>query len=496
MVHKPDSHEPLPEIDFEPFEQFAALNRSLKYEFGAEKFPGLWKVSRKSDRFEFLARDVSHRLQDAEGNPTPLSHILHPNEWNIMTSILRLLNHENLINLVDWIQIETAPNANLTLPPRDFFIWDYCNAGTLENMLFDTRHTAKSAIQIDQEARERQERIELGQDPDPKPEPQPFLPEAFCWHVLCSLLSALAWLHDGIREDWDVKENDWVTKYANIDWMTVLHRNITPRTIWFCHPQTPHESFGLCKLGNFKHNYISGVYNGILDDTQDPSLDQIAMAPQMGVPHTLAELRNNYERDPMHPPGPDQTYTITSEYRAVADVISSMMIHPIETHIANRHFDRVRQMTQAEWTTTIGAAPYTDVLKNFVFSLYARREYFDLADRNTPNDRKHMSWKLYKEGQDLYQKFRTVKDEGKATITTTHVQIEQWKREKRAEDEEIAEQEYTKGLVNYLQTTNRFAKPKPDPTPLDNLLADIKQTCKEVDSSNIRHTQFLWGYHL
>lgn len=304
MVHRPDKHEPLPEIDFERFEPFAALNRSTKYEFGAEKFPDLFKVHRKSDRFEFLAKDVSHRLKDAEGNPTPLGTLLDPNGgFNIITAIFRLLNHENLVNLVDWIQVEKAPNANLTLPPHDFFIWDYCNAGILENLLFNTRHTKKSAIQIDQEEREMQERIEEGLDPVPKKEPQPFLPEAFCWHVLTSLLSALAWLHDGIREDWDVEENDWVVKYANFDWMTVLHRNIAPNTIFLCHPQTPFETYGLCKLGNFKNNYISGVYNGWFEDLREPCLEQIAMAPQAGTPYTLKDVRRNYQPDPMHPPG-------------------------------------------------------------------------------------------------------------------------------------------------------------------------------------------------
>ncbi|KAI0175211.1 hypothetical protein BJ166DRAFT_166147 [Pestalotiopsis sp. NC0098] len=497
MVHRPEKEEPLPEENRERYEPFAALKRSANYEFGPEIFEGLFKVSRKSDRFEFLARDETARLQDANGNPSTLATLLHFNGLNFMTAIMRLLNHENLINIIDWIEVQTAPDASLTLPQRHFFIWDYCNAGTLENLLFREKRTPKTELHLELEERERKEEEEIMADADPndldelrskkKNEgPQPFMPEAFCWHVLCSVLSALAWLHHGVRREWNFDENDWEVKRASIDWQTTLHRNIKPSTIWFCHPQTKFETYGLCKLGNFKHAYITGVFNGVLENTMQPALEQIAMAPQRGEMSHHEDLLSRYEKDPVHPPKTEQTYTMTNEYRSLVDVVYSMMVQPIAGFEANRHWSSLVTQDDSEWWDYLNNAPYTNALKTFLTKLMAERDHFDPSDRAAMEHRKEMTWNLYLEAEELYETFRTVKEEGKEVITALHVQIEHYKRGRRAADEAAAEEKYEQDMVKYLKTSNRFIERAKPITPLESLLGEIQQACKEADESEMQ----------
>lgn len=299
------ANNPLPEEDTERFGRDAALERSLKYEFAGQKSPNVWQVVRKDDRFKFLAVDETSHYQDELGSPTPLGHIFQPSGLDIMGAVMRLLNHENLISYVDWIHVQTTPTAKLSgQSVRQFTLWEFCSAGTLENLFMQTKETWPSALHADQIYKESAQQDNQNLDSPPNPESQRFLPEAFCWHVICSVLKALAWLHDGLRDEWDYTVNGWVLKRADIDWQTVLHRNISPDNIFFCPPQTRFETYGLCKLGNLSNAYVSGVFNGVLKDVVPPAKSQKVVAPQKGVLPDLAQLRKkgfDYQNPP-HPP--------------------------------------------------------------------------------------------------------------------------------------------------------------------------------------------------
>lgn len=268
-----------------------ALARSLKYDFAAELVAGTWRVIRKKDRFEFLARDETNRFQDESGTMTPLGTMLHPQGMNLLLPIMRIFNHENLINLIDWIQVQRGQTTNYSGRSRHYIIWDFCNAGTLENLFFADQVLLDSELATDQRLREEASANKDHEMSADGLQPSGFLPEAFCWHVTVSILKALAWLHDGLRDEWCYVTNNWVIKRADIDWHTILHRNINPANIFFCHPQTRFETYGLCKLGNFSDAFVSGVFNGVLNDVVPPALSQKVLAPRKGVEPFMKILR-------------------------------------------------------------------------------------------------------------------------------------------------------------------------------------------------------------
>ncbi|KAK9772940.1 hypothetical protein SCAR479_10450 [Seiridium cardinale] len=489
MAQATQPGKPLPEEDLERFDPLAATNRSLNYDFIVELFPGTWKVIRKSDRFEFLAHEETRRLQDNAGSLTPLAHMLDPNGWDLMSAVMRIFNHENLINFVDWIQVQTTENGQLRgLPPRHFIIWDFCNAGILENLFMVERKTPKSELHADQELRKAQD------DPTYKQaveeahlQPSAFLPEAFCWHVLCSVLNALAWLHDGLREEWDCDQNAWVLKRADVDWQTILHRNISPDNIFFCHPQTKFETYGLCKLGNFGNSFVSGVFNGIgvVQAIAPPARWQRVLAPQQGISPNLEEIRRRDAaiEDPPHPPTQDQPYTITSEYRALADVIVAMMVKPADPDEANNHWQKLRSLDAHDWQAAIAHTTYTKVLKNFVAELMSATERpFKYDPSRRPIDRAQRTFLMYKKAKSLQQKFRTLKNEGKDVVTTTHLQIEQGKLDRKAAEEHADNEQHKQDVLEYLQNSNRFAGSDDPPTSMDDLLDEIDEVCDEVNN--------------
>ncbi|KAH6647621.1 hypothetical protein BKA67DRAFT_539471 [Truncatella angustata] len=477
--------EPTFEVDTERLEHDAAKKRSLKYEFVTEKSPGTWIVSRKRDRFEFLARDETDLLQDAVGQLTPFGHVLSPDEhdMNIMEPIMRIFNHENLINFVDWIQIQTTETATISGgPPRQFFIWDFCNAGTLENLFFAERHTSRSSLHDDQLQREAADGL-----PSSQREWTGFLPEAFCWHVVVSVLRALAWLHHGLREDWDCTRNAWVVKGANIDWHTILHRNIRPDNIFFCHPQTKFETYGLCKLANFSNAFVSGVFNGVLDVVPPASTQKVLAPPsQTGKQSSYAELRDLDSHQDTTSGYADAIYTITSEYRALADVIVAMMIPP-ETHSeALRHFTYTKTLPEQQWQRQLADAPYTKVLKNFVHELYRIEEpranntsVITAADQHNTFER-DKTFTLYRKARDLYDKFRIVKDEGKDVVTADHVRGIQDRRDREAEAKHARQEQRKKDLLEHFKTSNRFNDDAEEPTSMDLLLQEISEVVDEV----------------
>lgn len=148
-----------------------------------------------------------------------------------------LLNHKNLMSIV-----ETVDNVAFTGSgdhPERLLLWDFADAGTLAAIFEEPPVFARQTG---------------------------FLPESLCWHVVVSMLKALAWLHEGYREEYHIQPNDddtvWEQKQwvMDSDWMPILHRNITPANIFFQHPKGS-ETCGFCKLGNLGKAFVSGHVN-------------------------------------------------------------------------------------------------------------------------------------------------------------------------------------------------------------------------------------------
>jgi hypothetical protein len=271
------------------------VKRSLAYDFASELSPGIWKVIRKKDRFEFLAVESTATFRENCGGPTVLAQLLHPvtGLGDVGGAISRILNHENLVNSVDWIEVQVCPTMKVALRwSRIYVLWDFCNAGTLENLFMPMR-TVQTAEEEELARRAREEAKQDAGDDAMQIDSgglKPFLPESFCWHVLCSILKAFAWLHHGVREEYNTRTKTNETIRADVDWQTILHHAVTPDNIFFCHPQTKFETFGLCKLGNLSNAFVSGHFNGILGDKVRPGYGKV-LAPQGQRHMTLDELR-------------------------------------------------------------------------------------------------------------------------------------------------------------------------------------------------------------
>ena len=274
--------------------------RAYKYDLVSELSPGTWRVIRKADRFEFLARDVTDELYGPE--PTALRSLLDPEPDDMGTALMCLLNHENLVNFVDWIQVNGWRKQQPR--PRHFFLYDFCTAGTLENLFMPPTRLEDPDLEADH-LRHRREAERAGKEVEKPKEPSEFLPESLCWHVLCSVLKALAWLHHGVREDYNPETNEYEELDASVDWLTVLHRDITASNIFFCHPQTKMETYGLCKLGNLGRAFVSGHANGVLGERVQPAETKVLadrVLEDGQVQQSLRDLLQKKDMPEYHPP--------------------------------------------------------------------------------------------------------------------------------------------------------------------------------------------------
>ncbi|KAF3761252.1 hypothetical protein M406DRAFT_75931 [Cryphonectria parasitica EP155] len=164
-------------------------------------------------------------------------------------AVTALLSHPNLVSYID--TIKTGVVRERTTKPRMFSAWDYCDAGSLETLLRKSTRPVQTSSDTGQV--------------------RGWLPESLCWHVVISLLSALAWLHEGHVEV-DVVEDLGTTPRRSTrdytaadreqeDWMPILHRNVMPSNVFFQQPRGI-ETYGLCKLGNYSRVFVSGHVNG------------------------------------------------------------------------------------------------------------------------------------------------------------------------------------------------------------------------------------------
>ncbi|TLS30672.1 hypothetical protein PpBr36_03340 [Pyricularia pennisetigena] len=217
--------------------------------------------------------------------------------------VKQLLNHENLVSIAGEVTGGriVKDNGSTGTQSCQYLVFDRCDAGTLDTML---------------------------QKPPAPLTSTGFMPPSLCWHVLVSLLRALAWLHDGYREDgaggmvnaprgmdYDGHEQDnW---FQDADWLAVLHGNITPENVFLQRPRGS-ETYGLVKLGNFSDaqiaTHVRGA-NGIMvafkhHEGADCSSDQ------------LEELRDgNFDKHP----NSYSYYTRGSDLRAVGGILYHMM---------------------------------------------------------------------------------------------------------------------------------------------------------------------------
>lgn len=205
-----------------------------------------WLIHRKSDDQQFLGFPWNPSRQFVE--------LLDRGAGIAATA---LLNHLNLVNPIAQIPMESF-QGNLE-QAEWFSVWDFCDAGSLAEFMSSPPGVGGVP---------KQELTACGRV-------KRFLPESLVWHVTISMLRALAWLHEGYREevciDWegDTPLRQIQGRRAETDergsvgedWMPVLHRNIRAENIFFQHPRGS-ETYGNCKLGNFSKAFVSGhVHN-------------------------------------------------------------------------------------------------------------------------------------------------------------------------------------------------------------------------------------------
>lgn len=158
-------------------------------------------------------------------------------------SAARILNHENIISVVG--PLWTAPSHPLATGPdaRDpdwsySLVYELAEDGCLEQVFENT---------------------------DPLTGGDGFLPEGMVWHVGLSVLRALVWLHEGVREKVVVGYGDrgavWVKARGwgkgEDDWMPILHRGIKEGNVWFM-GRRGREGYGVVKLGGFERAWVGG----------------------------------------------------------------------------------------------------------------------------------------------------------------------------------------------------------------------------------------------
>ncbi|KAI0816171.1 hypothetical protein GGR55DRAFT_222505 [Xylaria sp. FL0064] len=344
------------------------LDNWLKYEFIAEVSPGVWKISRKSDRMEYLAQDVTDVLftnvDGGDQKPTDYGHLLGPEGEDLMRQVKGVLNHPNLVSLVDCFAVQVASSGKFSVK-KWFTVWDYCDAGNLANLLVAPKPSlqARTFSRRNSPKRESEDGDTEMEDAPPDSADQDgskFLPESFCWHVLTSVLRALAWLHDGVH-DVVPEEHVWKRLYEDPDWSPMLHRAITPENIFIGHPRR-RELYGPVRLGNYGRVFVSGHCQAAGEKHAPASSKVISPHPSQNFARLEDLIHADAMYGSMYPLQPFQPYTMVSEYRALGEIIQAMMIEPT----GSEHMQSIQSQSAR---TNLKDTKYTGRLKNFVVKL-------------------------------------------------------------------------------------------------------------------------------
>ncbi|KAK7747257.1 hypothetical protein SLS53_001510 [Cytospora paraplurivora] len=209
-------------------------------------------------------------------------------------AVATLLNHPNLLNAIETqVDYPFRGTSTQVASQQSMLLWDFCDAGTLEALLKEPPVGYVKDL-VTQKVKH-------------------FLPEGLCWHVVLSMLKALAWLHEGHREedyvDWTAagtaeRATRWWT--LDPDWMPILHRDIRPENIFFQHPRGT-ETYGLCKLGNFHKCFVSGHVNyrsgGQVVTVEDGDEKLEVLRKTMAVDNIYTIPRRHWDRGSTPPAG-------------------------------------------------------------------------------------------------------------------------------------------------------------------------------------------------
>ncbi|KAK7433147.1 hypothetical protein QQZ08_000078 [Neonectria magnoliae] len=236
--------------------------------------------------------------------------------------LARLLNHENLINLVGTIDRHpfTRTQESDKGPGKTelYLVWDFCDAMNLSALFSD----------------------------NPVNDSSFYLPESLCWHVLRSLSRAVTYLHDGRRLKPGVtlsssEPPEFVS--VDVDWLPILHRAIEPGNIYFQHPRGT-ETYGQCKLGDFSNATVTG--HGIRSAIKSAEhhirrrdIDESDRIPSYGLSmartrghEPITETSKNLEEDPEALEGEARPYTLATELWSIGAVIFTMMTGALLTY--------------------------------------------------------------------------------------------------------------------------------------------------------------------
>ncbi|KAI0152703.1 hypothetical protein GGR57DRAFT_168954 [Xylariaceae sp. FL1272] len=336
-------------------------DNAFKYEFLTEMSPGVWKITRKCDRMEYLAHDVTDTLfNSADGDVKELTQygqLLRPNGLGMLRPVKKILNHDNLVCMVDCFAVQISHSGKVGRE-KWYTVWDFCDAGNLGNLLVN-QQTDRPHVANDRDCAEEiddDEDIEMDDTPDDK-----FLPETFCWHVLLSMLRALTWLHDGV-ENVVLGANDlYERRTDNLDWQPILHRNITPQNIFLGYPRRK-EWYGPVKLGNYGKLHVSGHCQMGGEKEQPRFSKVIAPHPKVDFATLDGLIYEDARRGSVYPLQSGQPYTMTSEYRALGEIIQAMMLVPTN----NVH---IRTIQSRNARDNLAYAKYSGRLKNFVVKM-------------------------------------------------------------------------------------------------------------------------------
>ncbi|KAK4224208.1 kinase-like domain-containing protein [Podospora fimiseda] len=235
-----------------------------------------------------------------------------------------VLNHENLLSLQaesvlqEW---QTDDYEQIDADPMRALLFDYCDAGNLETLL--NRPPVIMTLR------------------------GPFMPESLCWHVTLSLLRALQWLHQGIRDNYDVIEDKstrrpYTTRTrchrirskseAQLGWFPILHRDITPGNVLLNHPKGI-ETYGTVKLGGMAHCLVTGgMPPGVGMDAEDAPVigyDRINDPKDESIPAppiwNLREWYGNWKKLGKAQPADKRPYTTGCDIWAVGAILYRMM---------------------------------------------------------------------------------------------------------------------------------------------------------------------------
>jgi hypothetical protein len=203
-------------------------------------------VLRVTDNTSFLACQIpTTKTKDPKKDTvtTPLAPVLIPTAG---LPISRILNHPNIISLVDIVQASSSAGNKTPGGYGDLTIWEDMDAGSLSYIL-------PSPNALPDFSDERGWNALAAQDF------QRFsLPESLCWHVLLSITKALLWLHHGVKETEGIPGE--YMKHDD-DWQPILIRDVSPAQVWFKMPK-PGETYGECKLGGFQWAKVTGLVGG------------------------------------------------------------------------------------------------------------------------------------------------------------------------------------------------------------------------------------------